>query len=165
MDGTLSDDRRILHHLTGAVFDLDAYMRDAVDAPPHPEVLKLLRMLEETGIPTLILTARTDQWRDMTLAWLARHGVVPAGIWLTTEGDPRTHAEMKRDQLADLRNSWAPILAVDDNAANVAMFRAEGIVTVHVPGYHNSVPADEMVRIEWPHYLTGTVDELLGESA
>jgi phosphoglycolate phosphatase-like HAD superfamily hydrolase len=165
MDGTLSDDRRILFHLLDGRFDLDAYMRDAVDTPAHPEVLRLLLMLQATGIPSLILTARNEKWRDMTATWLAKHGVTPAGIWLTTEGDPRTHAEMKRDQLADLRKAWDPVLEVDDNPANVDMFRQEGIITIHVPGYHLTIPAHEQVRIPFPQFLNGTFDELLDATA
>lgn len=165
MDGSLVDSRRIIHHLTGPVFDLDRYMRESLDMPANQNVLRYLRRLEAAGIPPLIATARGERYRDVTEAWLGKERIEPAGIWLRTDGDERHDSDIKRDLLAQIRRSWAPAVSVDDNDYVVEMWRAEGITTVHVPGYSIPVPYGVPIQIETPMLLAGVFGELLGATA
>src|SRR4051812_48533865 len=54
----------------------DEYHGAAPDDEPLHDMVKLVNALHDAGYYLVGLTARPAKWRNMTLCWLIKHGVV-----------------------------------------------------------------------------------------
>ena len=118
-----------------------AFFDASVDDPPIAEGLGLVTSLARDRVVALV-TARPARLAPTTLAWLDRHGVQWDLIAMRTDDDHRTSADTKRALLVDLRVAgYQPVLALDDDVSNLAMYRAEGVATIYVhSGYYDDRP-------------------------
>jgi phosphoglycolate phosphatase-like HAD superfamily hydrolase len=138
VDGTLADVSGIRHYVArpkGAK-DFDRFHAESVNVPPNQDVADLARALHGYGWEILIVTARRHRWRHHTAWFLALNGIPSDALIMRADRDMRADVEVKRDMLAQIRARWGePLLAVDDNPAIVALWAAEGIQVVEVPGW------------------------------
>ena len=118
-----------------------AFFDASVDDPPIAEGLGLAPSLARDRVVALG-TARPARLAPTTLAWLDRHEVQWDLIAMRTDDDHRTSSDTKRDLLVDLRVAgYQPVLALDDDVSNLAMYRSEGVATVYVhSGYYDDRP-------------------------
>ena len=135
----LSDASGRQHHLAGAVRDWAAFFEASVDDPPIPEGIRLVEGLCD-GRTIVLLTARPARLADTTVDWMERHAV--GWDLLAMRSDDAGHIsspDVKRALLADLRaDGYEPVLAVDDDPRNLAMYRSEGVPTVYLhSGYYD----------------------------
>jgi hypothetical protein len=82
-----------------------------------------------------------------------KYGIEPHGLWMRADDDLRRDDDVKRGLLAELRQHWTIVLAVDDNPPVVDLWRTEGIDTVAVPGWDGEVPLDLPVLIDEPDWV------------
>jgi phosphoglycolate phosphatase-like HAD superfamily hydrolase len=137
MDGTLADVRGIRHHLDGPNRDFTSFHAESVSVPPNPDVVRLARQADRWGFATVIVTARRSRWRNVTAWWLADNGVPSTALIMRGDKDMRPDVDVKRDILNGfIRPAWTPVLAVDDNPSVLALWDAEGIPTIRVPGWN-----------------------------
>ncbi|MEM9464280.1 MAG: hypothetical protein AAGA90_02850 [Actinomycetota bacterium] len=140
LDGVISDASHRQHFLEAERSrdkDWHGFFHSCVDDPviPHGAALAAA-MASDHGV--VILTARIDEIRDKTVAWLEVNGI--RHDWLILRG-PREggpSVEWKRGQLEGLAEAGAEIrFCADDDPRNVEMMRALGIPTLYVPsGYY-----------------------------
>lgn len=118
-----------------------AFFDASVDDPPIAEGLGLATSLARDRVVALV-TARPARLAPTTLAWLDHHEVQWDLIAMRTDDDHRTSSDTKRDLLVDLRVAgYQPVLALDDDVSNLAMYRSEGVATVYVhSGYYDDRP-------------------------
>ena len=118
-----------------------AFFDASVDDLPITEGLGLATSLARDRVVALV-TARPARLAPTTLAWLDRHEVQWDLIAMRTDDDHRTSSDTKRDLLVDLRVAgYQPVLALDDDVSNLAMYRSEGVATVYVhSGYYDDRP-------------------------
>jgi len=137
----ISDASARQHHLDGPVRDWWAFFDASEDDPPIAEGLGLATSLARDRVVALV-TARPARLAPTTLAWLDRHRVRWDLIAMRTDDDHRTSSDTKRDLLADLRVAgYQPVLALDDDVSNLAMYRTEGVATIYVhSGYYDDRP-------------------------
>jgi len=130
LDGTLCDDAHRRHHLQTR--DFEAYHAACHLDPPHELTLRLVK--EYRG-EVYIATGRYSSLREVTLGWLRKHGVVPAGMYMRKRGDYRSNAQLKLEaaQHFGLLPAQGFVLAIDDNPSARAILAQHGIPAVPPP--------------------------------
>lgn len=139
MDGTLCDVRQIRHLVMGTSRNFEKFHRESVNCPPHSHVVGAAHKARADGHAVLIVTARKAKFRNHTAMWLALNGVPSDAMLMRADHDNRKDVEVKRDILRQIRRTWNPIHAWDDNPAIISLWNEEGIPCTIVPGWDEGV--------------------------
>jgi hypothetical protein len=75
----------------------------------------------------IILTGRTDNYREETDIWLNKHGIVYDEIYMRKSGDFRDDTEIKGEVVDMLKKKYNIICAFDDRKRVVEMWVNRGI--------------------------------------
>lgn len=134
VDDTLCDVSEI-RHLYAVPDDFNAFTRASRNCPPRPEVLDWChRHFHQDGYALLVVTGRSDEFRDITIEWLAEHLPVPyAGLWMRPRGHYGSNVTVKREIHTKLMRSFDIRAAIDDDLQIVEMWAALGILSTLVP--------------------------------
>ena len=136
LDGTLSDASAREHHVQATPKNWDAFFAAAGDDPLVDHIARLVELLDPELV-VILLTARPTKIRKATLDWLERHGVRWDLLVMRAPRDFRPSPDAKLDAVRALRNAGFDLrLAIDDDARNVAIFRAEGIPCIELRPDH-----------------------------
>jgi len=136
MDGTLTDVRSIRHLVRGKYRNFDGFHRSSYFCPPNEQVLDMALESNKQGFANIIVTARTETYREVTQAWLDKLGIPFENIYMRADGDFRKDFDVKQEILAKILEDYDVVHAVDDNPAVRDMwFNKAGIVTTIVPGF------------------------------
>lgn len=132
VDDTLCDISEI-RHLYAVPDDFHTFTAASRHCPPRPDVLDWCQaQFHEAGCALLVVTGRSEQFRDITADWLDEHLAVPyAGLWMRPHGNYESNAAVKRDIHAELSQSFDIRAAIDDDPTIVELWSALGIVTTH----------------------------------
>jgi uncharacterized HAD superfamily protein len=123
-----------------AVWDIDGtltserYDEDNLLTLRENPTMMLLAIAMQPERPLVISTARPERFREQTEKWLASHGLKPAAIYMRDdklEGVP-DHIIKYEHLLEILENFGEPLVWCDDNDANVAMLKKNGVPVIHV---------------------------------
>lgn len=140
MDGTLCDVSSIRHHVDRSHPDFsgrrrfDLFHGQSHLCPPDQRALDLHdRYSEDHAI--LVVTARSAEWAMHTLQWLEEHDIHHDRLYMRERGDYRRDVEVKRDILAEIRESYDPVVAIDDNPAVIELWESEGLATHVIEGW------------------------------
>ena len=142
LDGVISDASHRQHFLAAERSrdkDWHGFFHSCVDDPVIPHGAELAASISPERC-VVILTARIDEIRDKTVAWLDANGI--RRDWLILRG-PREggpSVDWKRGQLELLAEAGAEVrLCADDDPRNVEMMRALDIPTLYIPsGYYDA---------------------------
>jgi hypothetical protein len=128
LDGVLADPGHRLHLVTGpGRKDWPGFFAACGADPLLAEGAALVASFAES-VAVVVLTARPTSTHGTTVDWLARHGLRWDLLGMRPEGDYRPAPLVKRDALEAMGSiGLEPVLAVDDDPRNVAMFRAAGV--------------------------------------
>ena len=141
LDGVLSDAAARQHLLEGpgGRRRWDAFFDAAGEDALIEEVARLTELLDP-DLALVLLTARPVRIRDVTLAWLDRHGLRWDLLVMRAARDFSSSPEMKRAAVRDLRAAGLePRLAFEDDRRNVEMFHAEGVPCIYIhSGYYET---------------------------
>jgi FMN phosphatase YigB (HAD superfamily) len=122
LDGTLANlDHRL--HLAEAK-DWRGFFAAVGGDTPIAHVIRVAQAMEADGHRVEIWSGRSDECREATEAWLARHFVPYEALLMRTEGDYRPDDVIKREFL---HGGGQPDLIFDDRDRVVAMWRSLGI--------------------------------------
>ncbi len=128
MDGTLCDTSGIVHLIEGDERDFWAFHAASAGCPPRAEVVDAARAQHEAGRAILVVTSREFQWRDLTLSWLAQHGVPHQALYMRIVGDYRKDVAIKTDILEQIKaDGYDVVAAWDDKPAVLDLWRENGI--------------------------------------
>lgn len=133
IDGTLADLTHRLPHIQKQPKDWPAFFAACPDDAPIEHVISLARDLFNSGAYIVYVSGRSDEVRDQTRTWLARHGAPGGDIFMRREGDHRPDHQVKVELLQQLRDAGhEPIMAFDDRNAVVKMWREIGVPCAQV---------------------------------
>jgi len=136
MDGTFADVRSIRHHVRGKFRNFDMFHRASLWVPPNPEVIQMVKDAQDNGLKVVVLTARSEPYREVTQKWLDDvEGINYENIYMRPEGDVRKDAIVKAEILHEIKKDYDIVHAIDDNPALVPVFKTFGILTTRVPGF------------------------------
>jgi hypothetical protein len=122
------------------VFDIDGtltsehYNQDNLLTLKENPAMMLVAIALQIERPLLISTARPEFLREVTEAWLAKHGLSPKQIYMRPndqEGVP--DPDIKLVHLRDIQAKYGqPIVWADDNDSNIAMLQENDVPVIHV---------------------------------
>jgi hypothetical protein len=122
------------------VFDIDGtltsehYNQDNLLTLKENPAMMLVAIALQIERPLLISTARPEFLREVTEAWLAKHGLSPKQIYMRPndqEGVP--DPDIKLVHLRDIQAEYGqPIVWADDNDSNIAMLQENDVPVIHV---------------------------------
>lgn len=140
MDGTLCDVRTIRHLVDrsrGTRRDFDAFHSLSIDCPAHSSVLAAVRRARDSGLETIIVSAREERWGVLTALWLREKHVEYVDMFLRANGDPRPDMVVKREIAERIIKRYEPVVAIDDRPELISVWQEFGISTRLVsPGGH-----------------------------
>lgn len=132
VDGTLADVTHRKHHLP----NWDLFFRDMADDPPLASVVWLADRLlaDPRDYCVVVVTARPENYRDVTQSWLSKHLTNYHNIravLMRKENDFRKDSLVKSEILQQITDmGLEPHLVVDDRPEVVEMWRSFGIPTL-----------------------------------
>ena len=107
VDDTLCDISQI-RHLYAVPDDFRTFTVASRDCLPRQDVLDWCHhQFREGDCALLVVTGRSDEFRDITTEWLREHLSVPyAGLWMRPKGDYSSNASVKREIHTHLARSF-----------------------------------------------------------
>lgn len=114
----------------------DAYHSASVADEPIHDVMSLVNTLHNDGWTIIALTARPEKWRNITMAWLVKHGIKVDEILMRPDEAFHPAPEMKlqlaAERFSDITNQVAFLIEDRDDVCEA--FHALGITTLQVKG-------------------------------
>ncbi|MCD9153396.1 HAD family acid phosphatase [Aeromicrobium duanguangcaii] len=133
LDGTLCDTSSIEHLTQGADRDYAAFHAASAGCPPRADVLEALEDARRRGLAIVLWTGREFVWRDLTLDWLAGHGIAHDGLYMRWAADYRPAVTVKAALLKDIDDDDLRIVeAWEDDEPVADLLRESGVGAVHL---------------------------------
>jgi hypothetical protein len=114
----------------------DDYHSASVDDLPAPDFVPFILQVNNVPSYELIgITARPEKWRNLTMKWLARHGIRLDDLWMRKDGDFRSAGDIKLSLCEEkLGVDWRDriLLIIDDNDRVIEAFRGENITCLQI---------------------------------
>ena len=136
MDGTLCDVTSVRHHiLDRRRRNYKAFHYLSVFCPPIEWVRNKAIDLNIAGVTVIVVTARREEWRTLTEAWLFQHNIPYDSLHMRKQDDPRKDKLVKGEILDLLQESYDIEHAYDDNPSIIELWQERGIAHTVVPGW------------------------------
>jgi len=133
IDGTLADCGHRLPHIQKTPKDWQAFFADCCHDKPISHMVRLAQDLARSRTAIIYVSGRSDECRKATEAWIVRHGLPIAPIYMRKAGDHRNDDVLKPELLAQVKaDGYEPIMAFEDRNRVVAAFRANGVPCAQV---------------------------------
>ena len=145
VDGTLADVRHRLHHLRDERKKNWKAFFEAMDHDlPIASTVAWVRSLAQNH-DIIIVTGRTEHYRERTLAWLKKHAIPFADLFMRPDGDHRPDYEMKQDALQRWPKKRIK-LVIEDRPPVCDMWLKQGIRCVLVESDEANQAVNEIYR-------------------
>lgn len=127
LDGTLCDDAHRQH----LVPDWDDYHSQCKNDWLHEDIHSLIHAMRINHC-VILLTGRTEKFKDMTKDWLKRHGVVWHSLFMRPDNNREPNAFYKQGVYEEhIEPNYNVTFALDDNKSVIEMWRRLGITALH----------------------------------
>jgi hypothetical protein len=103
------------------------YAEAHLDKPIVP-LVRMVRAMTICGMRVVVLTAREERFRPVTVFWLCCHGIYADEVRMRPEGNFMGSAELKLFLTQDIRDKIE--LVIDDREDVCVAFRSLGIPTL-----------------------------------
>lgn len=139
LDGTLADTTTIIHYVAGlpkAQKNYEAFHQESAHVPPIPMVQEWIKNQYLAGNQIVYATGRKEQWRELSLAYIAEHTKEPAlALYMRPDDDERSQVEWKTEMIGQLIEQYDVKGAIEDRPPIVEVWKDHGIPVVLVPGW------------------------------
>lgn len=103
------------------------------------DVFHLAHALHKDDYVIIVCSGRNERYRELTEKQLAFGKLEYQALMMRGDDDYRPDWEVKREMLAEIRNSgFDPKISVDDRPSVVSMWRDHGLTTFDVGGWENT---------------------------
>lgn len=126
VDGVIADVRHRLHHVERKPKNWPAFFAAMDDDGPLPEGIAMAQRYADEGHRIAYLTGRNERYRELTLAWMRRHGLPEGRLVMRREDDRRPARVFKPQALSRLAREGEIVAVVDDDTSVVEVLRDEG---------------------------------------
>ncbi len=129
LDGTLANNEHRQHYVSNGNKKWDLFFAEQSKDIPNKPIVELFHNLKQANKNKIfVVTARPENFREITNKWLSKYEIFPDRILMRKEGDRRSDVIVKKEILNSLRSEgFEPLFVVDDRACVVEMWRNEGI--------------------------------------
>lgn len=138
VDGTLADVRDLrqewLFPIDSAA-DYQNFHASSLNAPVIEWVKEAAQHTHDCGVAVVIVTGRSTRWRQHTAWWLALNNIPSDALFMRHLKDHRPDPEVKLSFLEQIKASWTPLWAFDDNPSTIQVWRDASIPVTVVPGW------------------------------
>jgi FMN phosphatase YigB (HAD superfamily) len=136
MDGTLVDVTSVRHHiLDRRRRNYYAFHYGSLFCPPIYWVADEVHNYRKVGFEIIVVTARREEWRELTTNWLDTHGIPYTEIHMRGQNDDRKDKLVKGDILDRILVNYDVKHAYDDNPSIIELWRERDIPHTVVPGW------------------------------
>ena len=134
IDGTIADCKHRLHHLEGEKKDWDGFFSGMYGDKLRQEVYEMLTAYEREGVQVVFVSARPEEWRDMTILWLMKYVEIdsPLTLLMRRKGDSRDDTIVKREIYDKYLSKLDIVAVIDDRPKVLRMWDELGLTTVDV---------------------------------
>jgi uncharacterized HAD superfamily protein len=129
IDGTVADLAHRLHHIEQSHKNWRAFFADCIYDRPIDDVIDLVKDLSACGHTLVFVSGRSDEVRQETEQWLAKHDIPFDGLFMRKKGDRRQDNIVKSEILDDIFEKYGKKIAgvFDDRQQVVDMYRNRGL--------------------------------------
>lgn len=134
LDGTLCDIEHRLHFVKDGNKDWDGFYAACVDDLPKPSIIELALMCEDARHRIIISTGRSEDVREQTVLWLAKHGVPYDELIMRPRASYIPDQAMKKAWLDQGKFGHKDdiLFVVEDRDRMVKMWRDQGLTCLQV---------------------------------
>jgi hypothetical protein len=138
IDGVIADAQGRQYLLEGSRADWEAFFAACIDDPVVVEVRALLSLLDE-AVEVLLVTARPIRVQDLTINWLAAHGLRWDLLVMRPAREFDPAVLFKRAVVDELRDEGFELaLAIEDAPEIKDMYVAAGVPCLYLhSGYYD----------------------------
>jgi hypothetical protein len=119
----------------GTTSDFQSFHAASVEAPVIAWVKDAAVLTRDRGVAVVVVTGRSTRWREHTAWWLALHEIPSDALLMRHSKDHRSDSQVKQDFLEQIKASWSPLWAFDDNPSTIQVWLDAGIPVTVVPGW------------------------------
>lgn len=140
IDGTLSNIDHRLHHVLGMKPNWEKFFGELGKDKPHEEIQRLVQIYSQTGFVVYLVSARPEDYRLQTEAWLEKHNVPFDFLFMRKKGDYRPDPIVKKEILdREFKDKSIIEFVVDDRPQVVEMWRENGLRVLAVNPHPENV--------------------------
>ena len=136
IDGTLSNPEHRLQLAHTTEKDWSSFFEESMSDECYKDIVWLVKSLHTLGNKILIVTARPDSGKNLTIKWLddvAGLKGIYEKLYMRKSTDHRNDNIVKQDILAQiLKDGYKPYMVLDDRDSVVDMWRSNGIRCLQV---------------------------------
>lgn len=126
LDGTLCDINHRKHYVQGTKKDWKGFFNDiAKDRLRHDVRTKILDI--KAGRPLILVSARPEEYRDVTESWLNYYGIDYFVLIMRESGDKREDSEVKKEIYNKYLKHLKIVKIFDDRPRVIRMWRELGL--------------------------------------
>ena len=135
VDNTLANLKHRLHFVTGDRPDWKSFFAEMDKDTPIEDVVHLTKCLWEAGECIVIVSARPEDYRDVTEDWLVKNGILYDRLYMRESGDYRKDSVVKTEILAQMNeDGYYPHLWIDDRKQVIDVIREQGVTVADIVG-------------------------------
>lgn len=134
LDGTLCDVRHRRQYVATKPRNWDAWNAGIINDKPVPQVLEVFNALKDR-FPIFFVSGRSDDYRDVTVQWLEKHGITEYdynGLLMRKYKDHRDDAIVKSEIADQIEKNYKIFAVFDDRKRVVDMWIKRGIFVFDV---------------------------------
>lgn len=142
IDGVVADAYYRMRGIDRNMPRTEEYFKSVEQDDVIEEVAQLLNLIRD-DIHVVLLSARPLRVQDATIEWLRRHGVRWDLLILRATSSRQMPLNYKRHRTKELLEmGFEPLLALEDDPRNVAMFHEEGIPCLYIHSRIHTRPGE-----------------------
>lgn len=134
LDGTLADIDHRLHHVQNGNKNWDAFYAACPSDGPKAPIIELARMCDDAGHTIVISSGRSENVRQQTIEWLAKHDVNYGRLFMRPNNCFVPDQALKKAWLDE--GMFGPkeniLFVVEDRDRMVKMWRSVGLTCLQV---------------------------------
>jgi hypothetical protein len=134
IDGTLADLSHRVHFWRESPKNWNMFKSEMVNDALIKPIVAIARTMHQGGHDVILCSGRSEDTRDMTEEWLAKHGITFDKMYMRAEKDYRSDDIVKDLLLAQIVIDWGqkPDIVFDDRPRVVKMWREKGVFVADV---------------------------------
>lgn len=128
IDSTLANNQHRQHFLEGKK-DWKSFLEESKNDTAYKNVVLLNQMLSQEAT-IMMVTGRSEEYREMTEQWLKEHKIVCDRLYMRQEGDLRPDYVIKKEILKNKidQETYNIVAVFEDNLDCIDMWRSMGLV-------------------------------------
>jgi len=134
--------------------DWDEYQSKSAYDEPIEHIKRLLDVISDTQVNTVLLTARPEKWREITEQWLDSNNVIYDRLIMKDNEHSKIASEYKLEICRQLRQEYDIIFVLDDFEDVIKNLRLENFPAFHFRYYKpDSLLQHDIVKLDSPKVI------------